>query len=356
MRIGIVGLSFSGKSSLFNNMIKSKTDSNRVNSIGVAKVPDIRINKLKNLFQPKKTTYSELEFIDFKESMSTLKDYFIPKYLVQEMQKIDQLMIVIRAFNNDAVPHELKTVDYVRDLKTIMFELAFADIELIEKRIERLTNDKKGLKSVAQKRIEDMINSLKSIQQELEKGVLIKDIKLSTIQKEAIKDTFFISKLPISIVINSSDDNSDLLNDTLNNIEKITLENVTIINSMLEEELNQLDEKEQEEYRKDYKLGESAINKITDIAYKSSQLISFMTVGQDEVRSWSIQNGINAVNSASKIHSDIKKGFIRAEVINYNDFIGIGSLVESKKLGKLKQESKDYIVQDGDIINFLFSV
>ena len=158
MRIGIVGLSFSGKSSLFNNMIKSKTDNSRMNSLGITKVPDIRIKKLKNVFQPKKTTYSELEFIDFKESISTLKDYFIPRHLIQEIQKVDQLMIVIRAFTNDSVPHELKTVDYIRDLKTIMFELAFADIELIEKRIERLINDKKGLKSVGQKRIDEMIN------------------------------------------------------------------------------------------------------------------------------------------------------------------------------------------------------
>tara|TARA_B110000196_G_scaffold73729_1_gene63279 strand:- start:56 stop:1132 length:1077 start_codon:yes stop_codon:yes gene_type:complete len=358
MRIGIIGYSFSGKTSLFNSLTGGSSNSIRKNSIGISKVPDDRIDKLIEVFNPKKITYSEIEFMDFEESLSTLSDPFIPRTVMQELQKVDQILIVVRSFENHSVPHELGDLNIIRDLEKIIFELAFSDIELIDKRISRLNNDKKGLKSSDQIKIDNMIKSLESIQEQLEQGVLFKNIEINSLQEEAIKDTFFVSKLPIVVVVNSSNESLEqdknmksLIRDNLEMINDIE-----IINCQLEEELNELDTSEQVEFRKNLGAEETAVNKITKLCYHSQGLISFLTVGEDEVRSWTIINGTSAENSAAKIHSDIKKGFIRAETINYNEFIEVGSLNESKKQGKLKQESKEYVVNDGDIINFLFSV
>lgn len=358
MRVGILGYSYSGKTSLFNVITGGTSSSLRKNSIGISKVPNNRIETLVEIFNPKKITFSEIEFVDFEDNISTLGDEFIPRTTMQELQKIDQIMIVVRSFEDPTVAHELGENNFIRDIEKILFELAFSDIALIDKRTDRLEVEKKGLKSADQLKIDNMIESLKTIQDELEKGVLFKNIELNSLQKEAIKDTFFISKLPIVIVINSSNENladdRTILKEIKENFN--TLENVEIINTKLETELLELENDEEIEFRKNMGAEETAVNKITKLCYDSLNLISFLTVGEDEVRAWTIGKGTSAEDSAAKIHSDIKKGFIRAEVINFDEFVNIRSLNESKNQGKLKQESKDYIVSDGDIINFLFSV
>ncbi|MBA30319.1 MAG: redox-regulated ATPase YchF [Dehalococcoidia bacterium] len=350
MKIAILGLPKSGKSTIFNcltNQIDQKT-----NSFGIMKVPDNRVEELSKLSSSIKTSFAELEIMD-SESSQIFNDSseFFSDEIVNSLQEFDAIILIIRSFNDPSVPHPFGLVEPEKDLEHFLLEQRFRDINMIEKRIEKIDSEKNTLNKKNQELSKTQTDLLRSLKNEFENGISFEEINNNNEFKKIFQESFFLSSIPTTIVFNIDENHID---ENLENYTKDIFQ--AKIYGKLEEELLLLDKKEAEEIRQDLKINDYSIQNLVNQILKQNHIIHFLTTGEKDTKAWQIKSGSTAVESAQKIHSDISRGFIRAEVIHYSELLKSGSFSEAKKKGILRTEGKDYIVKNGDVINFLFSV
>lgn len=359
MKVSVIGLSNSGKTTVFNALTGQNiettlypTTSGEPNR-GIVKVPDARIDKLSEIFRPKKTTYATIEYVDYMGM--TKGDMEQNRKVFDLIKDADAVVQVVRFFPDDAIIHPLETVDAARDAETIELELIFGDLDLVEKRLERMEQGaKRGKKpNETEKRL------LLKCKEYLEKETALRDVQFSDEEKIAMKPLQFLSTKPEVLVLNIGE--KDLNTDHIRNLQS-TLQtrfpslSVITLCGKIEMEIAQLSAGEKEPFLEELGIDEPASNKLIHTCYAILGLVSFFTVGEDEVKAWTVRKQIHALSAAGKIHSDIERGFIRAEVISFEDFISAGGMQAAKEKGLLRLEGKTYEVKDGDIINFRFNV
>ncbi|MBI2560544.1 MAG: redox-regulated ATPase YchF [Planctomycetes bacterium] len=359
MRIAIIGLPQSGKTTIFNALTGAHKETgvrgtgHVGTNVAVVKVPDERMEFLRQMFNPKKFTLATVEFIDvgdiFAEKSAGKPEVATAMGLLRES---DAIIEVVRVFKDDSVPHPKGSIDPQRDLREIYSELLITDLGIVEKRVDRL---KKSITKPAKTQQQDKeeLEILLKCKDALEKEHGIGSVHLTDVQKKTVKSFCFLTQKPRIVVLNIGEDQ---LGDKT--IEKGISDAAGVISmcGKLEMELEGLEEQERGEFLKDMGIDELSASKLIRLSYKILHLCSFFTVGEDEVRAWTISEGDNAPTAAGKVHTDMARGFIRAEVVHFDDLKQLGSMKDLKAHGKLRLEGKDYIVKDGDIINFRFSV
>lgn len=351
-----------GKTSLFNLLtgsnleIKDYSQGKVEANLEIAKIPDERIDFLAEIYQPRKTTYATIEVIDVPglvKGSSTGKG--VGNQFLDNVRKVDALIHVLRVFENENVLHNEGSIDPLRDIETINLELLFSDLGVIENRIWRLKSSKKITKENQKE-----LAVLEKCKEGLENGLLIHNLNLTPEESELLRTFSFLSEKPMIIVANL-DENQLKANDYPGKeaLEEYTQStNTPLIHLCIKTELeiNELDPEDRELFIQDLGIKESGLTILAKTAYEYLGLISFLTTGPDEVRAWPIKKNTTARKAAGKIHSDIERGFIRAEVCRFQDLRELGSMSKVKEKGLVTLEGKDYIVQDGDIINFRFNV
>ncbi len=335
MKVGIIGFLGSGKTTLFNSL--SDSSSPTKSNVCVVKIPDERLEKLVEVFKPKKLTPSEVLFQDFPGYEYDLRENALSKKCLEEIKKVDLIVAIHNSYTTDDLQELSKKLkSSINDIET---ECIINDASIIENRLER--SKREGKKSNDKELLEKILKGL-------EENTPLRNMHLEEHELKEIAGFRFLSQIPLIHIVNCSE---EILKKDFP-LEK----NVLKLCCKIEEEIASLNREEKNAFLQDFGLTESAKDRLLLEAYKQLHLIPFFTVGEDEVRSWDIPKGINAQKAAGKIHSDIERGFIRAEVINFQEFIELGSLHKAKEAGKLRLEGKEYIVKDGDIINFRFNV
>ncbi len=358
MEIGIVGLPRSGKTTMFNALTRGKVDVGGYSAepnVGMARVPDARLEKLDEMFRPKRRVPAEVKYIDVA---APTKDERSGAFLTHLSQS-DGLLHVVRAFSDDNVPHIEGSVDPERDVRLIDMELNFSDLTIIERRLHKISASLKGTKPherEAYDREEALLSRLKAA---LEGDTPIREQALSDEERKAISGYQFLSAKPLLIVFNIGESRlkeAASLEEGWRGKFKRPHVDVAALCGKLEMELAQLEEDEAQAFRADMGIPEAALNRIIRLSYDLLGLISFFTHVSDEVRAWTVHRDTHAVHAAGRIHTDMERGFIRAEVVSYDDLMKCGSIAEGRKHGLVRVEGKTYVVQDGDVITFLFNV
>ena len=364
--IGIIGLAKSGKTTIFNALTKGKADTGSYTAesltphVGVTKVPEPRLQTLTDMLQPKRVVPAEVRYIDVGASVKSLaKDKGIGGELLNQLSNADALINVVRAFADESIPHAEGSLDAGRDIATMNLELVFSDLAIIERRLERIETSLKGAKPAERQSFLHEQETLIKFKADLEKDVPIRELGLTAGEARTIANYQFLTAKPLLIVVNIGEEQlaeAAPLETELNSRYAQEKCRVITLCGKLEMELGQLENSEAEEFRADFGLKECGLDRVIKLSYELLGLISFFTTVSSEVKAWSIPNGTSAIKAAGKIHSDMERGFIRAEVISYDDLVKCGNLSEARKKGLLRLEGKGYIVQDGDVITFLFNV
>lgn len=359
---GIVGLPMTGKTTLFNlltgqemeisNFYSGRTQANE----GVAFIPDERVDFLAQMYKPKKTTYAQLEVIDIPGLVQgASKGEGTGNSFLKSIGEVEVLVHVLRAFENNDIIHVDDSIDIKRDIDTIDTELLLSDLDICETRLSRI-------KGQSKKKLENQLEEpvLEKIKAALEEETPMSSLELSEEEQEAVVHLSFLTNKPMVLVVNLDEEqfktgeypNKEYLYQYAKDTKRELLE----ICAQTEAEIAQLDEDDRALFLEDLNITEPGINRLAQTVYKSLGLISFLTAGEDEVRAWTIRQGLTAKKAAGKIHSDIERGFIRAELIAYKDLLEAQTMAKARELGLLRLEGKEYIMNDGDIVNFRFNV
>ncbi len=363
MKIGIVGLPNVGKSTMFNSITNAGAECANYPfctiepNVGVVPVPDERLDVLTKMYNPQKTTHAVIEFVDIAGLVKgASKGEGLGNKFLSHIREVDSIVEVVRCFEDPNVVHVDGSINPTRDIETINLELIFADIETIDKRLDRA---RKQLK--ADKKAQLEIDVLEKIKAVLESGKSARTVELNDEEKELIKDVYLLTSKPILYIANVSEeqlatsDNDRYVNEVR---EYAKTENAAVIPLCvkIEEELSSLDSEDKKEMLEALGLAESGLDKVIKASYDLLGLMSFLTAGEPEVRAWTIKKGTKAPDAAGKIHSDIQRGFIKAEVVSYDDLVREGSMNAVREKGLLRMEGKEYVMQDGDIVLFRFNV
>ena len=363
LKCGIIGIANVGKTTLFNCMSSTKGEtssyafSSSKSNIGVINVPDPRLKKLEEFQVTEKLVPATVEIVDIPGlSKGSNKGEGVGNKFLGDIRNTDALIHVLRCFDNEELPHIDGSVNPVRDIETIDLELQVKDLESVEKKLQRIEKAAK----VGDKDAKKGVEALTKIIDHLENFQNLRDLKLDSEEQKYIDDLFLLTVKPILFVCNV-DDNSAITGNAYTEQVKEFLKDkqteIIIIAGKLEEEIAELeDEADRDVFLQDAGLAEPGVNKVVRSAYALLNLISFFTVGPKEIRAWTITNGMNAQQASGAIHSDLERGFIRAEVMKYDDFITLGSEHKVKEAGKFHVEGKSYIVDDGDILHIRFNV
>lgn len=356
MKVGIIGLPQTGKKTLFHiltgNEIKEPSKAFKPVP-GAADILDSRFNQLVDMYDPKKNVKARIDLV----LLPKMEAETISKgEIFRDIADMDAICHVVRAFEDDAIYHAEGSVDAVRDFEMVNSELVMHDQIFVEKRIERLEAMVKKIKDEDQQKELVLMNKLKDC---LEEEKPLRLIELTEDEEKMIRSYPFITRKKLVIAVNVSEDdleNAGLLSEFIPSCEAKEIE-VMLVSAKVEAEIAGLDtQEEKDEFLEDLGIKVTALESLTKLCLKSLNLISFFTVGKDEVRQWLVRNGSRAPRAAGVIHSDLERGFIRAEVFKYDDLMDAGSEAELKKGGKIYVEGKDYVVEDGDILNIRFSV
>jgi GTP-binding protein YchF len=365
MIAGIVGLPNCGKTTLFNALTRGNAEvaayaqTGAEPNIGMVKVPDNRVDRLSDIYKPKKTSHATVEYIDLPglPRGSVAEGAKVTEFL-RRAREVDALVHVVRSFEDSAVPHPAGSVDSVRDVQDLEVELMLSDLSIIEKRLERIEAAiKKGVdreKNMAEQKVLDRFRET------LEEEKPLRDLTVSTDEEKLVRGYRFLTLQPQIIVLNVGEQTlgSAELETLSDNIRKAVGEtaHVETVCARIEMEIGQLSSEEAQLFMEDLNIKASALERLIHACYERLGMISFFTVGEDEVRAWTVMKGISAVRAAGVIHSDIERGFIKAEVVSFDDFMSAGSMANARDHGTLRLEGKEYLVRDGDIIHFKFNV
>lgn len=364
MKLGIVGLPNVGKSTLFNAITKAGAEAANYPfctiepNVGVVTVPDERLDVLTQMYKPKKTTPTAIEFVDIAGLVKgASRGEGLGNKFLSHIREVDAIVHVVRCFEDANVVHVEGSIDPVRDIETINLELIFSDLEIMEKRLDK---SRKAAKSGDRSLIIEA-KVVENIKDSLEKGIPVRNMKFSEEEEQVVKQLFLLTSKPVLYVCNVSED--DLTSGGENAYVKKVREyaekegsGVVVICAKVEEEIADFDDDEKKEFLSGYGLEQSGLDKLIKESYRLLGLISFLTGGPDEVRAWTIRKGTKAPQAAGKIHSDIERGFIRAEVIAYEQLVAAGSETAAKEKGLIRSEGKEYVMQDGDVVYFRFNV
>ncbi len=353
--IGITGLAQSGRTTIFNALTRGKADTRTAAPhIGVTKVPEPRLKGLADMLHPRKVVPAEVSYTDIGASVKVSGSQ-----ILNQLATADALLNVVRAFSDESVPHVEGSLDVDRDITTNNLELAVYDSGIIDRRLERIETSLKGAKPTERAGLSHEQELLTRIKTELEKETPVRELRLTPEELKTIANYQFLTAKPLLIVVNIGEEQipqaASLEKESSSRYARPRSGVITLCGK-LEMELAQLDDDAAQNFRADFGLTESGLDRAIKLSYELLGLISFFTIASGEVKAWSIQKGTTAIKAAGKIHSDMERGFIRAEVTSYHDLVKCGSLAETQKRGQLRLEGKNYEVQDGDVITFLFNV
>ena len=363
MDIVIIGLPQSGKTTLFNALTLGKSDASGASGsatemhLGTVKVPDPRLDHLGEIYQPRKIVPAEIRYTDLPGPEGMARSQGISGRYRNVLQSATAFLVVVRAFHHDSVPHPAGEVDPARDLETMLGELTFADLEVLERASTRLADQVNKTKPAERPTVVRQKETVDKARAGLENGLPVR-LQTFTDSERAILVNYQLLTDKNVIAVFNTDEGADAMSISDLGIDPALAAGVgqVSISARVEAELSAMDPEEAEEFRSDFGLGESAMSQVIRASYDTLGLVSFLTVGDDEVRAWSVPGGMPAVNAAGVIHTDFTRGFIRAEVIAYDDFNACGGMAQGRKEGLLRSEGKTYPVKDGDIINFLVNV
>jgi len=365
MKLGIVGLPNVGKSTLFNAITKAGAECANYPfctiepNVGIVPVPDERLEVLARMYNPEKVTPTTIEFVDIAGLVKgASKGEGLGNKFLSHIREVDAIVHVVRCFEDSNIVHVDGSIGPKRDVETINLELIFADLEVLEKRIDRT---RKMLKS-GDKKFQVELEFFEMLKSNLEKGIPVRALKLTEEEQQIIDhQLFLLTSKPVLYAANISENDIASYQDNwfvkeLQSIAASEGSEVMVICAKIEEEIAQLDEEERKVFLEELGLEESGLDRLIKASYRLLGLISFLTAGPQEVRAWTIKKGTKAPQAAGKIHSDFERGFIRAEVVAYDDLVKCGSYNTAREKGLVRSEGRDYVMQDGDVTLFRFNV
>jgi GTP-binding protein YchF len=366
MQIAIVGLAGSGKTTVFNTLTRGHAETGGYGgvtlNVGVVKVPDERLDRLAGIFKPKKVVHADVTYVDLPAPPASTEGRVgteeLPADHLARLRDSDAMLHVVRAFDDPAHPHPAGSVDPARDLEQLDLEFLLADLAMAERRLERLKGSGRHGTQAEREAAEREEVVVRRIHAGLEAGTPIRDLGLDADESKAIRGFRFLTEKPVLVLLNIGEQDIGRASELVASVAAGYQHQHAMVDALsakIEMELGELDADEAAEIMEELGLRESSLGRVIALSYRLLGLISFLTAGPDEVRAWPIPDGSSAVDAAGAIHSDLAKGFIRAETVGYEDLLTLGSTAEARKAGRLRSEGKTYKVRDGDVLEILFS-
>jgi ribosome-binding ATPase len=366
MQIAIVGLAGSGKTTVFNTLTRGHAETGGYGgvtlNVGVVKVPDARLDTLAGIFKPKKIVHADVTYVDLPAPPASTEGHIgteeLPADHLARLRDSDALLHVVRAFEDPANPHPEGSVDPARDIERLDLEFTLADLAMAERRLERLKTSARHGTAAEREAAEREEVVVRRIHAGLEAGSPIRDLGLDADDEKAIRGFRFLTQKPVLVVLNVGEGDLATAPALVAGMARAYTHQHALVEALsarIEMELGELEPDEAAAFMEELGIAESGLDRVIALSYRLLGLVSFLTAGPDEVRAWPIPDGSTAVDAAGAIHTDLARGFIRAETVHYDDLVALGSMAEARKAGKLRSEGKTYRVRDGDVLEILFS-